>query len=104
MPYVAAGFSGTASNGRRYLVPLRSDDVLETRKVVMRRSCGEQRRHSTWPALRTVGNCVALPLAMTLALSAARNDRNDSASAGTSLSAELVRVGDALTSERPLPP
>lgn len=69
----------------------------------------EQRRQSAWPALRTLGNCVALPLAITLALAAARNDASNLAPPGRigdamSLPAELERIGDALTTERPLPP
>jgi metallo-beta-lactamase class B len=75
----------------------------------MKRAPVEQRRMSAWPALRTLGNCVALPLAITLALAAARNDVTSSATAGTagdavSLPVELERIGDALTTERPLPP
>ena len=65
----------------------------------------EQRRLSAWPAVRVLGNCVALPLAMTLALAAARNDGSTStaADAARSLPVELERIGDALTTERPLP-
>jgi metallo-beta-lactamase class B len=69
----------------------------------------EQRRLSAWPALRLLGNCVALPLAITLALAAARNDGSTSTTSGAtgatlSLPVELERIGDALTTERPLPP
>src|SRR5262245_29398020 len=75
----------------------------------MKRAPVEQRRTSAWPALRTLGNCVALPLAITLALAAARKDRSTFAMDGgaadaVSLPVELERIGDAPTSERPLPP
>lgn len=75
----------------------------------MKRAPVEQRRPPAWPALRTVGNCVVLPLAIVLALAAAPRDVINSASARStpdtlSLPAELERIGDALTDERPLPP
>lgn len=62
-----------------------------------------------WPALRTLGNCVTLPLAITLALAAMHNDASGSASARRtadpmSVPAELERIGEALSTERPLPP
>jgi metallo-beta-lactamase class B len=59
-----------------------------------------------WPALRTLGNCVALPIAMTLALAAARNDSSDHTTTATgntvSLPPELEAVGNSLTDARPL--
>jgi metallo-beta-lactamase class B len=69
----------------------------------------EQRRMSAWPAWRTLGNYVALPLAILLALAAARNDVSNSSTAGSagdaaSLPVELERIGEALTPERPFPP
>ena len=61
-----------------------------------------------WPALRTLGNCVALPIAMTLALAATRNDlavHTTTATANTaSLPPELEAVGNSLTDGRPLSP
>src|SRR5262249_24604796 len=60
------------------------------------------------PALRTLGNCVALPIAMTLALAAARNDSGDhTTSPGTStmsLPPQLEALGNSLTDARPLSP
>src|SRR5262249_22351265 len=75
----------------------------------MKRAPVEQRRTSAWPALRTLGNCVALALAITLALAAARNDTSTFATDGRAavavlLPVELERIAGALTSERPLPP
>jgi len=58
------------------------------------------------PALRTFGNCVALPIAMTLALAAARNDSGDHTTAAStvSLPPELEALGNAMTDARPLSP
>jgi metallo-beta-lactamase class B len=60
-----------------------------------------------WWAVRTLGNCVALPIAMTLALAAARDDSGAHATTpttNTSLPPELEALGNALTDVRPLSP
>jgi metallo-beta-lactamase class B len=61
-----------------------------------------------WPALRTLGNCVALPIAMTLALAAARNDSGDHTTSPTTstmpLPPELEALGNSMTDDRPLSP
>ena len=61
-----------------------------------------------WPALRTLGKCVALPLAMTLAVAAARNNppahTTTPASSPISLAPELEALGNSMTDMRPLSP
>src|SRR5262249_253018 len=61
-----------------------------------------------WPALRTLGNCVALSIAMTLALAAARNDSGDHtttpATNTMALPPQLEALGNSMTDARPLSP